>query len=253
MNGTYLRIEALRVLRDPVTLFFTTALPTFFYVMFGANAEWGHYAIGDGNVSMYTMIGMAAYGAVTATSGAISYAAVERMQGWGRQLALTPMRDSQYIAVKVAVAVGLAALPVTIIYAIGALTNAAAPLSTWVISYVLVLVGAVVFALYGLVIGLAFRSEAASAAASGSIVVWGFLGNVFMPLDGWMLTVAHFTPLYGIVSLARYPLTGGLQPNTSTGALTTEPLWYAIANVGAWTALFVILTLVLLRRSRGRQ
>ena len=48
----------------------------------------------------------------------------------------------------------------------------------------MLLVGAVVFALYGLCFGLLFRSETAVSAAGGSVVVLGFLGNIFFPLSG---------------------------------------------------------------------
>ena len=54
-----------------------------------------------------------------------------------------------------------------------------------------------------------FRSEAAISGASGSVVVLSFLGNIFFPLSGTLLAIAKWTPLYGYVSLARYPVTEG--------------------------------------------
>lgn len=84
MNATMIRIELLRIIRDPITMFFTTVLPAFLYYIFGASMNYGHYKYGAGNVSFYVMAGMAAYGAVSATVGIGGSAAVERMQGWGR-------------------------------------------------------------------------------------------------------------------------------------------------------------------------
>src|SRR5690606_15328640 len=97
MNLSYYRLERRRFRRDYVTLFFTAVLPAFFYVIFGASPDYGDEPVRDGNVAMWVMIAMAGYGAVTATTGIGSSAAVERMQGWSRQLALTPLTDSGYV------------------------------------------------------------------------------------------------------------------------------------------------------------
>ena len=86
MNLTYYRLELRRISRDYITMFFTIGLPGFFYVLFGAAPEYGSEPVRDGNVAMWIMIAMAAYGTVTATTGIGGMAAVERMQGWTRQL-----------------------------------------------------------------------------------------------------------------------------------------------------------------------
>ncbi len=253
MNMTYYRLELRRIRRDRVTLFFTAGLPAFFYVIFGAAPDYGDEPIRDGNVAMWVMIAMAAYGAVTATTGIGGMAAVERMQGWGRQLGLTPLPDHGFVRVKAATAMTIAAVPVVLVYAIGALTGARAPWHVWVISAAVLLVGATTFALYGLGFGLAFRSESAVSAAAGSLVILSFLGNIFVPLSGWQLAVAKFTPLYGYVGLARRSLTGGNTLDAETGELTPEPLWQLLASVGFWTLAFGLVTVALVKRGRSRQ
>lgn len=252
MNATYTGLELRRIVRDYVSLFFIAVLPAFFYVIFGASQDFADQRAGSGNVAMYIMISMAAYGAVTATTGVGGAAAVERAQGWGRQLGLTPLRDHAYVGMKALVALLVAAIPVTLIFGLGVLTGAEGELRAWLFSAVLVLAGASVFALYGLVMGLAFRTEAAIGAAGGALVVMGFLGNIFIPLSGTMLDIARFTPLYGYAALARYPLTGGTLPTTD-GTLLHEPLWYAVANVGVWLTVLAVLAIWLVRRGRARQ
>ncbi len=253
MNLTYYRLELRRLRRDYVTMFFTAGLPAFLYVIFGASPDYGDEPVRDGNVAMWIMIAMAGYGAVTATSGIGSMAAVERMQGWGRQLGLTPLSDVGYVRVKAATAITIAAIPIVLVYTIGAFTGAEAPRSVWIVSAAVLLVGATTFALYGLSFGLAFRSEAAGSAASGSLVVLSFLGNIFVPVSGWQLTLAKFTPLYGYVSLARRALTGGGTIDTDTGDLIEVPLWQPLANVVAWTAILAVAAVVLVARGRARQ
>lgn len=248
MNPTFTALELRRVFRDHVSMFFVAVLPAFFYLIFGASQQFSNERIGNGNVAMYVMISMAAYGAVTATTGIGGTAAVERMQGWGRQLGLTPLRDSSYVATKVAVALAVAAIPVALIFALGMLTDARGSAQTWLLSGLVVLAGAAVFGIYGLAVGLAFRSEAAVGAASGLLVIMAFLGNIFIPLSGTLLTVAKFTPLYGYVALARYPLTEGYNADGSH-----DPLWVAVANVAVWAAIFDVTATALVRRGRERQ
>lgn len=253
MNTTYYRLELRRLLRDRVSLFFIVGLPGFLYFMFGAQPDYGDEPVRDGNVAMWVMIAMAAYGAVTATTGVGGSAAIERMQGWTRQLGLTPQRDYEFVLVKSATAITVAALPILVVFGLGALTGAHAPWHVWVISAIALVIGATTFALYGLSFGLAFRSEAAVSAAGGSLVVLSFLGNIFVPLTGWQLTAAKFSPLYGYVSLARRALTGGANVNPATNELIPEPLWHSVVNLTAWTSVFALLAVHFVSRGRKRQ
>lgn len=248
MNVTFTLLEMRRITRNWVGMFFTAVLPAFFYLIFGSTVAAKGEAIGNGNVAMYVMISMAAYGAVTATTSVGGQAALERQQGWGRQLGLTPLPDSSYIAMKALIAMTVAAVPIALTYLLGALTGAAGSAQAWILSALLCLVGSAVFAVYGLLIGTAFRSEAAVSAASGTMVILAFLGNVFIPLSGVMLTIAKFTPLYGYAALARFPLTEGYLADGSR-----DPLWVAVTNVVCWLLLFGGLAVVFVRRGRERQ
>ena len=248
MNATFTLLELRRTTRDWAGTFFTAVLPAFFYLIFGATVDANGATIGNGNVAMYVMISMAAYGAVTATTSIGGNAAVERVQGWGRQLGLTPLADSSYILMKAVVAMAVAAVPILLTYLLGALTGARGSAWAWTLSALLVLAGSAVFALYGLLVGTAFRSEAAVGAAAGTLVIFAFLGNLFIPLSGALLTIAKFTPLYGYAALARYPLTEGYLPDGSQ-----DPLWLPVTNVIAWAVVFGALATWLVRRGRERQ
>ena len=253
MNLTYIGYEIKRILRDPVSLFFTAGLPVFFYLIFGAAMQYGDQSVGNGNVAMMIMVSMAAYGAVSAAVALGGMAAVERMQGWGRQLGLTPLTDNGYVRVKVALAVLITMIPIGLVYAAGALTGARGTARAWVLSGLILVVGAAIFALYGLIFGLAFRTEAAVSAAGGSVVILGFMGNVFFPLSGTLLTLAKFTPLYGLNALARYPISEGNVMDGTSGDIIHEPLWIPLANVSAWLLVLTIVATLLVRRSRSRQ
>jgi len=253
MNLTFVRLELRRFFRDRVSVFFVAILPAFFFIIFGAAQSYGGESAGNGNVTMYVMISMAAYGAVTATTGIGGTAAVERMQGWGRQLGLTPLTDGSFVATKALVALTVATIPITLIFVLGAFTGAAGDARAWALSAAAVLVGGWVLSLYGLAAGLAFRSEAAVGATSGGLVILAFLGNIFIPLSGTMLAIAKFTPLYGYVSLARYPITEGRLIDGSGTVVDIEPLWVPLLNVGVWAVVLGLLATWLVRRGRARQ
>ena len=242
--ATYARLDLRRQLRDRFGMFFVVGLPTFMYLVFGLGSE---DAVGSGNVAMYVMISMAAYGAVTATTSVAGSAATEQVMGWGRQLGLTPMRPLAFVAAKAAVAMAVAAVPVTLIFGIGALTGARGSASDWLLAAAIVWLGSALFAIYGLAVCLVFRGSNAPGIASGMIVVMAFLGNVFTPMSGFMLDLGRLTPLYGYVALARFPLTDGFLPVEGR-----DPLWLPVANVLAWTVIFAALAMWGVRRSRAR-
>ncbi|GAA2921749.1 ABC-2 type transport system permease protein [Microbacterium keratanolyticum] len=249
ISATMLRIEGVRQLRNPYTLAFTLAMPVVMYVLFGASAAYGSQSAGHGNVSFYVMVSMAAYGTAVAMSSLTSLAAAESKQGWGRQLAMTPLSTAGYAATKLITAVSFAALALVAVFVTGALTGAQADdLWRWAASAGIILGLGLMYGLFGLGVGLFFNADSAAALASISMTFFAFFGNVFMPLDGIMLDIARFSPLYGFVALSRWPLTDGV---LTTGQ--TDPLWAVLLSVVVWVVLFALLVFAGVKRSRRRQ
>ena len=244
--------DFLRNVRMVEATFFIVVLPAALYLMFGALAEYGSQPAGHGNVTAYQMVSMGVYGAVMATSSMAGSAAVERQQGWGRQLGLTGLTGPGYVLGKVLVALAMSVLPIVVVYTVGFFTGAEMDsAATWFSSAGLTLIGALPFAFYGLAAALLFRSEAAVSAASGLLVVLAFFGNLFMPLTGTLLEVAKFTPLYGVASLARWPQLEGTIVAVQ-GEPQSDPLGLIVLNVVAWTLVFALICWVAARRTTGR-
>ena len=82
-------------------------------------------------------------------------------------------------------------------------------------------------------------------------MVLAFLGNVFMPLSGSLLEFARFTPLYGIVGLARYPITEGWVVAVD-GTAEQDSVWMLLANVGVWAVIFAAVALFAARKATAR-
>lgn len=253
MNLTYTLHDYRRQLRDVANMFFIAALPAALFVMFGVLQDWSSESAGHGNVSAYLMVSMATYGAITATTSIAGSATVERLQGWGRQLAMTPMGTSGYVVTKVIVALAVAVVPMAVVFLVGLGTSATMDDAwRWFATAGIIVASSVVFALYGLAAGLLFRSEGAVGAASGLLVVFAFLGNVFMPLSGALLEFARFTPMYGIVGLVRYPITEGWVVSVDS-APEQDSVWMLLANVGVWAAIFGVIALFAARKATARK
>lgn len=241
----YAGLDLKRQLRDKVGMFFTVALPAFLFFVFGMGDD---EAYGSANVAMYVMVSMAAYGAVTATTTVAGVAATEQTMGWGRQVSLTPLPSLAFVAIKTAVAMLVAAVPIALIYAIGGATGSSGNMFDWLASAGTVWLGSALFAVYGLAICLIFKGENAAGIASGLIVIMSFLGNVFTPIDGIILEIGRFTPLYGYAGLARYPISEGYLPIDAGH----DSVWLLLANVCSWTVIFAALAVWGLRRRRER-
>ena len=232
---------------------FIVVLPTVLYLMFGALADYGTAPVGHGTVATYNMSAMTVYGATMATTVVAGSAALERQQGWGRQLGLTGLTGAGYMTGKVLVALGIALMPILVVSVAGALTGASFDDPwRWAATGGLALLGSVPFALYGLAAALLFRSETAVSAASGVLVVMAFFGNLFMPLNGVLLEIARFTPVYGIAALTRWPQLEGVVVSLQDGPVVSDPLWAVVLNVVAWTTFFATVCLVASRRSTRR-
>lgn len=254
MKPTIIALELKRTLRSPEVPLFIVGLPTLMFVIFGAAASWGKYPLGENgaNWAFVIMVNMAAYGGITANTSMSATAALERIQGWGRQIALTPLSDASFIAMKALVGMIITVMPLAVIFTIGGLTKSVARPEAWLAAAVVILLGSLSFTCYGLGFALLLRSDMAVSIASSSTVLFGFGSTMFAQLGGWILDVAPFVPGYGYVVLARYVATGGAYMDM-TGQSYTDNLGVAVTNLVAWTVLFALFALLALRMSRGRR
>jgi ABC-2 type transport system permease protein len=228
-NTTLLRLELRRMLRNRRTVIFSVVLPVVFYLIFGTGKSYSDEGAGHGNVAGYIMINMALYGAMLSTTGGGAMVAVERSQGWSRQLRLTPLTSTAYIVVKVLIAMTLGGLSIICVYAAGALSGARLDGPVWVESALLAWVGSLVFAAFGVFMGYLLPSENVMQILGPGLALLAFLGGLFMPLDqmgSTFRTIATFTPMYGLNEIVHAPLSGD------------APGWAAFVNVVFWLAVF---------------
>lgn len=249
LNLTYLTIELKRKLRNRRTLLFTVAFPIVMYVLIGVplrNVPLTHTPLSAGgpSVAAYIMVSMAMYGAMMSATQTGAAVAVERAQGWSRQLRLTPLNPLVNVVIKMIAGMLLGLLAVAATYLAGALSgvhlNAVQWLSTGLAGWLL---AGAVFTALGLMVGYMVPGENAAQVTSLVVVFLSFLGGLFYPLSSmpdFMQTIAKFTPVYGISQLARAPLTGD-----------AFDIW-ALVNAIVWLAIFITGTAYFFRRDTKR-
>ena len=245
---TYIRLDLRRVLRNRRAMIFTLAIPTLMYVIFGATTDYGSGRIGSADTAAYVMVHMGIYGAILATTTTAASVASEQQAGWTRTLRMTPLTPLGYVMSKVTVALAVAAMPLVLLSAVGLVTGASAPAGQWVSCVVLGWLGSGVFAAFGLAVGSALRSDGATQVLGGVLTLLAFAGNLFVPLKGAMLTFSMFTPMFGVSTLAGYPMTGG---DTVYGEHIS--LWVCALNVVVWAAVFGFAAVRCYRRSTARR
>ncbi|QDZ16264.1 ABC transporter permease [Humibacter ginsenosidimutans] len=248
-NLTYLWIELKRKLRNRRTLVLTLVFPVALYLLVGypqRNVPLTSTPVDQGGISVaaYLMVSMALYGAMMSATAAGGSVAIERTQGWSRQLRLTPVSPVANVATKIVAGLVVGLIAVLATFAVGAITGVRMPVQDWLLAGLAVwLLGTLVFTALGLMIGYLVPSENAMQFVSLAIVLLSFVGGLFIPVSQMpdvMREIAVWTPVYGIGELGRAPLTG-----EAFNVL-------ALLNAIAWLAVFAAGTALLFRRDTRR-
>jgi ABC-2 type transport system permease protein len=228
---TVLGLELRRMMRNKRAVVFTLIMPGVLYLAFGNSGTFRTQELrnGLGNVSAVVMVSMAVYGAMIACTTGGATVSVERAAGWSRQLRLTPLNPGAYVAMKILLAMINGGASVAVVFAVALLTGARIDAVTAVECGLLAWICGLVFASFGLFVGYLLPSENLMQILGFALMLLSFAGGLFIPLEQMghvMGTIAQFTPVYGVSTIARYPL------------IHEGSLFVAVGNVLAWTAIF---------------
>ena len=249
LNPTFVRLEISRLVHNRQFLIFTLLLPAVLYLaLFKQGNSAGDASLAHGNFAAWMMLGVAVYGAAAASTSTAAAISIERSSGWMRSLRLTPVSPVAYVVMKALVSMVVAGLPVAVVAGLGAATGVQAEPAVWIIGLLVAWIGSLVFAVLGLAIGLSFRPEIVMHMPGLTMTALAFIGNLFIPLSGTMLTISSFTPMYGVAVLARYPLNDGY---TFSGEHIS--LLGAVINAVVWVSVFAGIAAVRFGRSSERQ
>ena len=240
-------VELKRTLRQPQFVIFAVIMPVAMYLIFGGMKEATGQVLPSGaNVTAIIMVQMAFYLGVLAAANTGADAGVQRANGWMRTLALTPMRDSQYTLVRLALVYVTTLVPITIVYLSGAVSYAKMTPGQWVVSYILCVLLSGLFGAFGQMIG-SLTGAAGQGLASGLVVLLSFASDLFVPLEGTLSKVSQFMPLFGSKSLVTWQLTQG---HSTTGVSLS--LTWVVVNAVVWGVLMIVGALYSHRLTKSR-
>jgi ABC-2 type transport system permease protein len=240
---SYTRFELLRAFRNRRFFFFSLAFPLVLYLLIaGPNGSEDDLGGSGIPARLYFMVGLAAFGTMNGVVAAGARIAAERSVGWTRQLRITPLRPSTYIATKLVTAYVFAVLTLAVLYAAGIALGVHMPAREWVEMSGLLLLGLLPFAALGIALGHLLTVESLGPVIGGTVALLAFLGGVWFPLgDGFMGDVGRGLPSYWLVQAGQIGIGG--DGWSATG-------WAVMA---AWTVTFTVLAVQVYRRDTGKR
>ncbi len=232
MKATYLALEARRALRNPRSLFFTVVFPVVLFLI--ESSVFGNSNVPDAKITytVYLMASFGAYGGFMACLNGGARTAVERSQGWQRQLRLTPLTPRAYLIGKAAVAQAVALPPIALVALVAGLFEGVhLSASTWALTIVGTWLACIPFAVLGLLVGQLSTAENMQVYTSSLMILLGFLGGILFPVTlfpTWLANVAKVLPSYWLADIGRGPTVGYDQLGT---ALVVLAVWTVVLSI----------------------
>lgn len=191
----YVRLELTRTLRDGGYVIFGIVMPVVMYLVF---TNLG-LAPGDRHdAAIYTMVSMAAYGALGGAFNNGSGIAEDRAAGWLRQLRLTPLTPAEVVAGKVVTGAVAVVPSIAAVLVAGVLVNhVTLPPQRWLAIVALLWAGTVPFSLLGLGNGYRLSGQSAAMANIATMLTLSILGGLWVPVEkfpSWLGAIAEWTP-----------------------------------------------------------
>ncbi|KAA2266051.1 ABC transporter permease [Solihabitans fulvus] len=223
MNVKYLALEIKRVVRNPRFLIFTVGLPVVFYFLFSSINAQGNDA---DRVRVVVMVGMAAFGGLTAAVSSGTRIAVERGAGWQRQLRLTPMSGGAYLVTKALVGMIVGLGPLLLVCLIGGLTGVHLTAAEWLQVTAGTWIGLLPLAILGVLVGQLATPDSVQAIGSGVFLLLSMFGGLWFPpaaMPSWLANIAHVVPSFWYGGIGRGVVFHDLNVGTT------------VLVLGAWT------------------
>jgi ABC-2 type transport system permease protein len=241
MTLYYLRLEVVRMLRDPKYLILAVGAPIGFYLLFAT--LFGDSPVKPGQLrgTVEIMVAMAAYGAIWAVLSTTGpRIAEERNIGWLQQLRTMPLRPWQILGAKVVASVATALPAIVLVCLTAAVVKGVQQTpGQWIALVVAIWLGSTTFAALGIAVGFVAGADVAYPLSYGIYMVLSALGGLWVPpavLSDSLRNVAHMMPTYHLADLGWH-IAGG-----------HAPLLSGILILLAWTAGLAALAFLAYRR-----
>ncbi|HST33490.1 MAG TPA: ABC transporter permease [Solirubrobacteraceae bacterium] len=239
---TYLRYELLRTFRNRRFFLLSLVFPLVLYLLIAGSTRHQKNLGGTGiSAPVYFMVGMAAWGTMTAMLSCGARIAAERAVGWNRQLRITPLSPRAYFRAKVLTGYAMALISLLVLYGAGLSLGASLPAGVWLKMTFLILVGLIPFAALGIALGHVLTPDSIGPALGGGVALLAFVGGVWFPItSGFFYELGQYVPSWWLVQASHVALGGHSWPTKG---------WLVMA---AWTVLLSAIAVRAYRRDTGR-
>jgi ABC-2 type transport system permease protein len=210
MNSTYLRYELLRTFRNRRFFFFSVGFPfVIFLLIAGPNRNVHNFDSTGLSAPLFYMVGLSAFGTMTAMLSSGARIAGERAVGWNRQLRITPLSTRAYFRAKVLTAYLMALVTLVVLYVSGLALGVSLSAHDWAKMTSLILVGLIPFAALGILFGHLLTVDSIGPAMGGTTALFAFIGGVWFPITGGILgKIAQALPSYWLAQASHVALGG---------------------------------------------
>jgi ABC-2 type transport system permease protein len=228
----YTRYELLRTLRNRRFFILSLGFPVVLFFVIAGPQRSNHSFAGTGiSAPLYYMVGMVAFGTMSAMLSSGARIAAERAVGWNRQLRISPLSSRSYFRAKVLTAYMMALLSMVVLYLCGASLGVSLSATDWLEMTGLILVGLAPFAALGITLGHMLTPDSIGPAMGGGVSLLALLGGTWFPLShhGVLHDIAQFIPSYWLVQASHIAL---------GGHAWSAKAWIVVAG---WTVVLVAL------------
>ena len=208
----YTRYELLRTLRNRRFFFLSLAFPLALYYLIAAP---NRHLQDISNTGIAAACSTSWSGGLLRDDGkrcsrAGARIASERQAGWNRQLRITPLSTRAYFRTKVLTGYMMAMISICALYAAGATLGVSIGAGRWLEMTGLILVGLVLFAALGILMGHLLTPDSIGPAMGGGIALLAILGGTWGPIaqHGFLHSVAQAVPSYWLVQASHVAVGG---------------------------------------------
>ena len=237
--AAFVQLEARRAIRNRRYVMFAVAFPVVFYLLYtgvlSGTAD-PNATIGGLQWRTYFMVSMATYAAMGAALGGAIVIAQDRASGWTRQLRVTPLPATAYIAGKLVVSYIVTVPAIAAVFVAGLLvSHVELSAGTWLATFTILVIGSLPFAALGLLIGYFFDTSSAQGAMTITYFSLAILGGLWAPVSSFpetLATIGRMLPSFRLADLGRDVAAGASLDPASVAILAAYAV--AIGGLAAW-------------------
>jgi ABC-2 type transport system permease protein len=201
----YTRFELLRAFRNRRFLIFSLGFPLVLYFVIAGPQQHVRNFGGTGiPAPLYYMTGLASFGTMLSMISSGARIAGERQAGWTRHLRITPLPSWAYLRAKVLTSYALALTSMVLLYISGVSLGVSLDAKSWVEMTLLILIGLLPFAAFGIMIGHLMNVDSIGPVTGGTVSLLALVSGTWFPVThGFLHTIGQFLPSYWLVQASR--------------------------------------------------